>query len=132
MECVRTCKHRASSSWSAILAGVPQGFILGSLLFLIYVNDLGKDRSSTIKLFADDISIFSIVYDIELSSKRLNDDLKKGSDWAYWWKMSFNLDLFKQAQEVIFSRKASRVDHPAVTFNNFLVAQTPFQKHLVL
>ena len=121
-----------TSPWSAILAGVPQGFILGPLFFLIYVNYLGKDRSSTVKLFADDISIFSIVHDIDLSSKQLNDDLKKVSDWAYWWKMSFNPDLSKQAQEVTFSRKASRADHPVVTFNNSLVAQTPFQKHLVL
>ena len=46
--------------------------------------------------------------------------------------MSFNPDLSKQAQEVIFSRKASRVDHPVVTFNNSPVARTPCQKHLGL
>ena len=47
--------------------------------------------------------------------------------------MSFNPYLFKQAQEVIFSQKASRLDHhPVVTFNNSSVAQTPCQKHLRL
>ena len=46
--------------------------------------------------------------------------------------MSFNPDLSKQGQEVIFSRKASRVDHPVVTFNNSPVAHTPCQKHLGL
>ena len=46
--------------------------------------------------------------------------------------MSFNPDLSKQAQEVIFSRKASRVDHPVVTFNNSPLAHTPCQKHLGL
>ena len=76
-----------------ILAGVPQGSILGSLFFLIYINDLGNNLSSTAKLFADDTSIFSIVHDIDLSSKQLNDDLKKVSDWAYQWKMSFNPGL---------------------------------------
>ena len=40
--------------------------------------------------------------------------------------------MSKQAKEVIFSRKASRVDHPEVTFNNSPVAQTPCQKHLGL
>ena len=113
-----------ASSWSPILTGVPQGSILGPLFFLIYINDLGNNLSSTVKLFADDTSIFSIVHDIDLSSKQLNDDLKKASDWAYHWKMSFNPDLSKQAQEVIFSRKSSRVDHPVVTFNNSPVAQT--------
>ena len=77
---------------------------MGPLFFLIYINDLGNNLSSTVKLFADDTSIFSIVHDIDLSSKQLNDDLKKVSDWAYQWKISFNLDLSKEAQEVIYSR----------------------------
>ena len=46
--------------------------------------------------------------------------------------MSFNLDLSEQAQEVIFSWKASRVDYPVVTFNNIAVARTPWQKYLGL
>ena len=46
--------------------------------------------------------------------------------------MSFNPDLSKQAREVIFSRKSSRVDHPSVTFNNSSVARTSCQKHLGL
>ena len=46
--------------------------------------------------------------------------------------MSFNPDLSKQAHEVIFSWKTSRVDHPVVTFNNSPVACTPCQKHLGL
>ena len=74
-------------------------------------------------------SIFFIAHDVDLSSKQLNDDLKKVSDWVYQWKMSFNPDLSKQAQEVIFSRKAFRVDHPVVTFNSSPVARTPCQKH---
>ena len=46
--------------------------------------------------------------------------------------MSFNPGLSKQAQEVIFSWEASRVDHPVVTFINSPVAQTPCLKHLRL
>ena len=46
--------------------------------------------------------------------------------------MSFNPNLPKQAQEVIFLQKASRVDHPVVTFNNSTVAPTPCRKHLGL
>ena len=62
--------------------------------------------SSAVKLFADDTSIFFLVHDTELSSNQLNDDLKVVSDWAYQWKMSFNPYLSKQAQEMIFSKKA--------------------------
>ena len=107
-----------ASSWSPVLGGVPQGSILGQLFFLIYINDLSHNLSSTAKIFADDTSVFSIVHDINSSTKQLNDDLKKISDWAYQWKMSFNPDSSTRAQEVIFSYKYSRVDHPSVTFNN--------------
>ena len=69
------------------------------------MNDLTKDMSSTNKLFADDTTIFSVVNDIDVSEHELNSDLRKISMWAYHWKMSFNPDILKQAQEVIFSKK---------------------------
>ena len=88
----RVLLNGQASSWSPVLAGVPQGSILGPLFFLIYINDLSHNLSSTVKLFADDTSVFSIVHDIDSSTKQLNDDLKKISDWAYQWKMSSNPD----------------------------------------
>ena len=72
-----------SSTWLPIIAGVPQGSILGPLFFLIYINDLSKNLSSITKLFADDTSIFSVVHDVDLSAKQLNDDLNKISEWAF-------------------------------------------------
>ena len=64
-------------------AGVPQGFILGPLLFLVYINDLTENLNSNPKLFAEDTSLFSIVTDEALLNYYLNDDLKKINDWAY-------------------------------------------------
>ena len=118
------------SKWAPVLAGVPQGSILGPLLFLIYINDLPNNLESLAKLFADDTSLFSTVYDPHKSAKLLNDDLLKISDWAYKWKMLFNPDVTKQAQEVIFSHKSKKVDHPVVYFNNAPVAKASCQKHL--
>ena len=46
--------------------------------------------------------------------------------------MIFNPDLSKQAQEVIFSRKTNKINHPTTTFNTIPVARTPYQKHLGL
>ena len=60
----------------------------------------------------------------------LNNDLTKIMKWAFQWKMSFNPDISKQADEVIFSRKRSVSFHPPLTFNNIPVAQTNSQKHL--
>ena len=54
----------------------------------------------------------------------------KVSDWAFKWKIIFNPDITKQAQEVIFSRKIKKTDHPVVYFNDAPVAKTSCQKHL--
>ena len=58
---------------------------------------------TNVKLFANDTSLFSVVHDVNSFSANLNNDLLKISDWAIQWKMSFNPDPSKQAQELIFS-----------------------------
>ena len=115
------------SQWTSIEVGVPQGSILGPLLFLIYINDLSDDLS---KLFADDTSLFSIVRNINTSAAHLNNDLRKISNWAFQWKMSFNPDPSKQAQEVIFSRKHQKISHPSIYFSNNPIESVSSQKHL--
>ena len=49
--------------------------------------------------------------------------------WAFQWKMRFNPDPDKQTQEIIFSRKAKKISHPLLRFNNSIVWQSPYQKH---
>ena len=50
--------------------------------------------------------------------------------WAYQWKMSFNPDVSKQTQEVIFSKRTKKLFHPTVLFNNIPVERSTVQKHL--
>ena len=104
--------------------------MLGPLLFLIYINDLPDNLESLVKVLADDTSLFSTVHDPSKSAKLINDDLQKISDWAFKWKMLFNPDVTKQAQEVIFSRKSNKTDHPVVFFNEAPVAKASCQKNL--
>ena len=118
------------SSWRDVNAGVPQGSILGPLLFLVYINDLSNGLKSDPKLFADDTSLFSVIYDVNSSQIDLNEDLDKINYWVYQWKMSFRPDPSKKAQEVIFSRKVNNVLHLPLTFNNVDVGQIRSQKHL--
>ena len=63
------------SSWKIILYGAPQGSVLGSLLTLIYINDLPNGLVSICKVFADDTSVFSKVFGKNKSQKNLNDGL---------------------------------------------------------
>ena len=58
------------------------------------------------KLFADDTSLFAAVKNVDASNFDLNNDVKKIDEWAFQWKMNFNPDPTKQAQELIFSRKS--------------------------
>ena len=95
------------STWKNVNAGVTQSSIPGPL-FLIYINDLTEGLLSNARLFADDTSLFSVIHDIQTSTNNLNKDLERISNWATQWKMNFNPDTTKQAQEVIFSRKLKK------------------------
>ena len=128
----RVVLNGQTSSWRPVLAGVPQGSVLGPLLFLVYINDLPDGLKSNAKLFADDTSLFSIVKDKNESANILNGDLQLISRWADKWKMLFNPDPKKPAQEVLFSRKTRIENHPTISLNNIPVERTTFQKHLDL
>ena len=71
----RVVLNGKSSSWANVEVGVPQGSILGPLLFLIYINDLPDNLSTNVKLVADDTSLLSVIHDITTSSCDLNYDL---------------------------------------------------------
>ena len=128
----RVVLNGQTSEWRKIMSGIPQGSVLGSLLFLIYINDLPDGINSLCKMFADDTSLFSKVYDIHKSASNPNDDLEMISYWAYQWKMQFNPDPNKQDNEVIFSQKTSsnNLSQPHIKFNNNDISKCSHQKHL--
>ena len=95
-------------------------------------------------LFADDISLFSAVYDSNASRDAVNGNSEKIAEWAFQWKMQFNPDLKKQAQGNIFSRKTLEAQgnifsrktlesvYSAVQFNDSAVACVNIKKQVDL
>ena len=76
--------------------------------------------------------LFSVIPGSVASTAFLNDDLLKISRWVYQWKMIFNPDASKQAQKIVFSRKANAGNCKTVYFNNVPVIRENIQKHLGL
>ena len=85
-----------TSSPREVISGVPQGSILGPLLFLAYVSDIPEaiKRGSLVRLFADDTKKFRVVGSREDESA-LQEDLNSLSDWSSRWLLSFNHEKCK-------------------------------------
>ena len=115
------------STWKEVLAGVPQGSLLGLLFFLVYINDLPVGLQSNVKIFADDTSLFSVMLDSLKLLTLLNSDLRLIMKWAVQLKMSFNSDPSKQA---VSQKKINTSQHPALIFNNDVVCSKDSHKHL--
>ena len=111
-------------------AGVPQESIIDPLFFLMYINDLPDELKTTPQLFADDTTIFSIVHSQNQTANDLKHDLENISNWAKKWRMEFNPDTDKPAQEIIFSRKTNKDNHPEIFYKTNPIKQTSSLKHL--
>ena len=86
----------------------------------MHFNDFTNNLSSNAKVFADDTLLFSVVFNIGASAKELNDNLSKVQYWAF----KNDLDITKQAQEVIFSKSMKKSPHPSLIFNSNQVNKT--------
>lgn len=117
------------SQWTCINAGVPQGSILGPLLFIIYINDIVRDIQSTIKLFADDTSLYLIIDNPIDSATLLNGDLSKIHEWSMNWLVKFNP---QKTETMTISRKINRPIHPPLFMNNSNINIVNEHKHLGL
>ena len=117
------------SEWVEVLARVPQGSILGPLLFFIYINDIVKRIGGSIRLFADDTSLYIIVDLPEQVARILNADLQTISQWANSWLVTFNPS---KTLSMIFSRKLNPVQHPSLFMNDTIIEETTSHNHLGL
>ena len=74
------------SNWKSVLSGVPQGSVLGTMLFLIYFNDLDDDITSNVLKCADDTTVFRKVNN-DSDKQHLQNDLDKLVKWSEKWQM---------------------------------------------
>ena len=97
-----------SSSWGKICAGVPQGSVLGPLMFLIYINDIVDIVRSKIKLFADDTSLYLTIDNPVIAAQTMNMDLSNIDQWSKDWLVTFNA---LKTDSMLISRKSNSPSH---------------------
>ena len=104
-----------SSDWSDVTSGIPQGSVLGPILFTVFINDLPLSISSHVKIFADDTKVYNTIENTTL----LQDDLDKLVEWSNRWLLPFNVD---KCTVLHYGKKNINVDYSmnsnAITSNH--------------
>ena len=108
-------------------AGVPQGSILGPLLFLVFINDIEVSINANMFIFADDVTLAKAYDVVSEAESCLNSDLDTISKWAERWMVCFNLE---KTVLINFSFKNKRVNKPKIEFNGCQIKQVQEHKHL--
>ena len=97
------------SEWGNIEAGVPQGSVLGPLLFLVYINDIVDIVTSKIRLYADDVTLYITIDDPTDSTADISDDLGLIENWSKQWLVKFNSSKTKS---MVISKKRRPIQRP--------------------
>ena len=106
---------------------MPQGSILGPILFLLYINDIVNNIGCPIRLFADDTNLYIVVDSPISAANFLNSNLRTISNWAEAWLVDFNAS---KTVSMIISRKANPSQHPPLFMDNVILTETDTHKHL--
>ena len=117
------------SSHEPVMAGVPQGSILGPLLFLIYINDITENIESDMTLFADDASVLKKSKDRIIIKSTLNNDMIKIGTWSTQWLVTFS--EIKCKFMLVTNKKRSQTNIQ-ITFNNILLDEVSEHTSLVI
>ena len=122
----RVVINGTASETTHLSAGVPQGSILGPLIFLVYINDITDAVRSNIRLYADDASLFIEYDDPQSAVDDLNEDLARIQDWANRWFVTFNPE---KTESLVFSRK-HRIRKPPLEMNGTIIKEVREHSHL--
>ena len=125
----RVVLNGQASEWTYVKAGVPQGSILGPLLFLIYINDIVNELRASVRLFADDTSLYIVVENPTAAAITLNNDLNFITAWASDWLVDFNA---AKTLSMLLTLKRFSPHHPPLYMNGTAITETSSHKHLGL
>ena len=114
-----------TSTPSKVKSGVPQGTVLGPIMFLLFINDIGQNITSKIQLFADDCILYRVI-ESQCDEQALQEDLDKILNWANIWQMKFNVN---KCVVLRCSRLLSQLQ-PTYLLNNHLLQNV--SEHLFL
>ena len=103
-----------------VSCGVPQGSILGPLLYIVYVNDLSKVSNKFVSILFEGHNIHSIV-------TSLNHELGKLIIWLNANKLSINV---YKTHYMVCHRARRKIDHKDIILNNYILQQVHFTKNL--
>ena len=103
------------SRWHGVTSGIPQGSVLGPILFVIFINDLPNSVSSTTYLFADDTKLYRNIK-VEDDRTILQEDLDSLFDWSAQWLLKFHPDKCKVLK---IRNKRKVVDNRSYTMKTY-------------
>ena len=100
-----------------VTSGIPQGSVLGPILFVIYINDLPANVKSQVKMFADDTKLFTRV-DVPNNHETMQNDLDELVQWSNKWQLKFHpekcgvLKLGRERETEYFMNSKDKDDNP--------------------
>lgn len=119
------CFNSAESSIMDVSSGVPQGSVLGPLLFLLYINDLPSNINSSIRLYADDCVLYQVI-NSQNDHQVLNESFANFCSWCSKWQMKIN---FNKTVILTFSTSISSSQF-CYSFNNCTLSRVNNYKYL--
>ena len=132
----RVVLNGEESEWSSVTSGIPQGSVLGPILFLLYINDLPDVVKSIVKIFADDTKIYARVNNDE-EHKILQEDLDNLMKWSDDWLLKFNKSKCKHLHIGRDTNKTYTIDGENINLTTeekdlgvTVDHQLKFQKHI--
>ena len=114
----RVVLEGTESDPASVVSGVPQGSVLGPVLFLLFINDLPKGLSSSVRLFADDCVLYRNISS-QSDCEILQNDLNQLQKWEQTWLMSFNVS---KCEVMRMSRQRNPISHDYLLHGQVLEA----------